>query len=65
MNIDKKGTLLPDYISAAATADKVPIMSNCTVIPVPALQDNYMYLIIDNDTKQAAVVEITVEDFET
>lgn len=32
-------------------------MSNCTVIPVPALQDNYMYLIVDNETKQAAVVD--------
>ena len=32
-------------------------MSNCTVIPVPALEDNYMYLIIDNDSKKAAVVD--------
>jgi hydroxyacylglutathione hydrolase len=32
-------------------------MSNCTVIPVPALQDNYMYLIIDNDSKKAAVID--------
>lgn len=32
-------------------------MSNCTVIVVPALQDNYMYLIIDNETKTAAAVD--------
>jgi hydroxyacylglutathione hydrolase len=32
-------------------------MSNCTVIPVPALSDNYMYLIIDSASKQAAVVD--------
>eukprot|EP00985_Skeletonema_marinoi_P022284 scaffold14178_cov97-Skeletonema_marinoi.AAC.2 len=32
-------------------------MANCTVIPVPALSDNYMYLIVDNETKQAAAVD--------
>lgn len=32
-------------------------MSNCTVVPVPALQDNYMYLIIDNESGQAAAVD--------
>lgn len=32
-------------------------MSNCTVVPVPALQDNYMYLIIDRATKEAAAVD--------
>ncbi|KAL3804807.1 hypothetical protein ACHAWO_005336 [Cyclotella atomus] len=32
-------------------------MSNCTVIPVPALSDYYMYLIIDSASKQAAVVD--------
>ena len=31
--------------------------SNCTVVPVPALEDNYMYLIICNVTKEAAVVD--------
>ena len=29
----------------------------CKVIPVPALQDNYMYLIIDEATKKAGVVD--------
>ncbi len=32
-------------------------MANCTVIPVPAHSDNYMYLIVDNETKQAAAVD--------
>jgi hydroxyacylglutathione hydrolase len=32
-------------------------MSNCTVIPVPALSDNYMYLIMDNSSKTAAAVD--------
>ncbi|KAL7478639.1 hypothetical protein ACHAW6_004397 [Cyclotella cf. meneghiniana] len=32
-------------------------MSNCTVIPVPALSDNYMYLIIDNASREAAAVD--------
>ena len=30
---------------------------NCTIIPIPALSDNYMYLIIDNTSKTAAVVD--------
>ncbi|KAL7527824.1 hypothetical protein ACHAWF_010842 [Thalassiosira exigua] len=31
--------------------------NNCTVVTVPALQDNYMYLIIDRESRQAAAVD--------
>lgn len=27
------------------------------VTPIPALKDNYMYLIVDEDTKEAAIVD--------
>mmetsp|Transcript_20917 Transcript_20917/g.45601 ORF Transcript_20917/g.45601 Transcript_20917/m.45601 type:complete len:261 (+) Transcript_20917:115-897(+) len=30
---------------------------SCSVVPVPALADNYMYLIIDNESKHAAAVD--------
>jgi len=33
------------------------VPSNATVIPVPALDDNYMYLVICNETKEAAIVD--------
>lgn len=33
------------------------ILADMNVLPVPALQDNYMYLVIDEKSKEAAAVD--------
>ena len=59
----KSNHALPRWVTESRLCKKVSLKTllhlrkMLTVTAIPALEDNYMYLLVDTDTKQAAAVD--------
>ncbi len=44
-------------LNTFSTNNSLPLRKKMNVVPIEALEDNYMYLIIDEATKEAAAID--------